>query len=60
MEQDITCIESLDLEISIAYITLGGAREVWTRCPVAINQQRVDAAESEVNRLLDRRLAARS
>ena len=56
MERSMTCIENLDLEISVAYITLGGAREVWTRCPVAENQQRVDAAEAEVNRLLDRRL----
>ena len=57
MDQSFTCIENLDLEISVAYITLGGAREVWTRCPVAENQLRVDAAEAEVNRLLDRRLA---
>jgi hypothetical protein len=57
MDRSITCIENLDLEISIAYLTLGGAREVWSRCPVAENQQRVDAAEAEVNRLLDQRLA---
>jgi hypothetical protein len=57
MDRSITCIENLDLEISIAYITLGGARELWTRCPVGENQQRVDACEAEVNRLLDRRLA---
>jgi hypothetical protein len=57
MDRSITCIENLDLEISIAYITLGGARELWTRGPVGENQQRVDACEAEVNRLLDRRLA---
>ena len=57
MDRSITCIENLDLEISVAYLTLGGARDVWTRCPVAENQQRIDAAEAEVNRLLDRRLA---
>ena len=56
MDHGITCMENLDLEISIAYIALGGAREVWTRCPVADNQRRVDAAEAEVNRLLERRL----
>jgi hypothetical protein len=56
MDRSITCIEDLDLEISIAYLTLGGAREVWSRCPVAENQERVDAAEAEVNRLLDQRL----
>jgi hypothetical protein len=60
MDQSITCIENLDLEISVAYIALGGAREVWNRCPVAGNQERVDAAEAEVNRLLDRRLAVKS
>jgi hypothetical protein len=60
MDRSLSCIENLDLEISVAYITLGGAREVWARCPVAENQQRVDAAESEVNRLLDRRLAVQS
>jgi hypothetical protein len=59
MDPSITCMENLDLEISVAYITLGGAREVWTRCPVSENKQRVDAAEAEVNRLLDRRLAVR-
>jgi hypothetical protein len=57
MDRSITCVENLDLEISIAYLTLGGAREVWSRCPVVENQQRVDAAEAEVNRLLDQRLA---
>ena len=56
MDQSVTCIENLDLEISVAYITLGGARELWARCPVAENQHRVDEAEAEVNRLLDRRL----
>ena len=57
MDHSFTCIENLDLEISVAYITLSGAREVWARSPVVANQQRVDAAEAEVNRLLDRRLA---
>jgi len=57
MERSITCIENLDLEISVAYLTLGVVREVWTRCPVAENQVHVDEAEAEVNRLLDRRFA---
>jgi hypothetical protein len=56
MDRSFSCIENLDLEISVAYITLGGAREVWARSPLVVNQQRVDAAEAEVNRLLDRRL----
>ncbi len=57
MERSITAIENLDLEISVAYLTLGVVREVWIRCPVAENQRRVDEAEAEVNRLLDRRFA---
>jgi hypothetical protein len=57
MDHSFTCIENLDLEISVAYITLGGARELWSRCPDAENQRRVDEAEAEVNRLLERRLA---
>ena len=57
MDRSMTCIENLDLEISVAYLTLGGARDVWTRSPGAENQRRMDAAEAEVNRLLDRRLA---
>jgi hypothetical protein len=57
MDHAMFCIENLDLEISVAYFALAGAREVWTRCPVVENQQRVDEAEAEVNRLLDRRLA---
>ncbi len=57
MDHAMFCIENLDLEISVAYFALGGAREVWARCPVVENQRRVDEAEAEVNRLLDRRLA---
>ena len=57
MDHSITCIENLDLEISVAYITLGEAREVWTRCPIVENRQRVDEAEAGVNQLLERRLA---
>ena len=56
MDHSFSCIENLDLEISVAYITLGGTREIWARCPVAENQRRVDEAEAEVNRLLERRL----
>ena len=57
MDRGIVCIENLDLEISVAYITLAEAREVWTRSPDVENKKRVDEAEAEVNRLLDRRLA---
>ncbi len=57
MDRSSSTVEHLDLEISVAYITLGGARRLWMRCPVAENQQRVDAAEAEVNRLLEQRLA---
>ena len=57
MDPRITCLENLDLEISIAYIALSGAREVWTRCPVPENEHRIAAAQAEVDRLLERRLA---
>jgi hypothetical protein len=57
MDHDMLCIENLDLEISVAFITLGGARELLARCPAVENQRRVDAAEAEVNRLLEQRLA---
>jgi hypothetical protein len=55
----ITTTDELDLEISVAYIALGGARVVWDRSPTGDNARRVDAAEAEVNRQLDARLAAR-
>ena len=56
MSPSITSVDEIDLEISVAYITLGGARNLFNRCPSADNEQRVDEAEAEVNRLLDRRL----
>jgi hypothetical protein len=56
MSPSITSVDELDLEISVAYIALGGARNLFKRCPSADNEQRVDEAEAEVNRLLDRRL----
>ena len=46
----------LDLEISLAYVVVGGARGMWRRCPSAENAQRVEEAEAELDRLLDRRL----
>jgi hypothetical protein len=57
MSPSVTSIDELDLEISVAYIALGGARGVWSRCPSAENERRVDEAEAEVNRLLDQRIA---
>ena len=56
MSPSITSVDELDLEISVAYIALGGARNIFNRCPNADNEQRVGEAEAEVNRLLDRRL----
>jgi hypothetical protein len=58
MSPTVTSFEQLDLEISVAYIALGSARTVRSRCPSAENERRVDAAEAELNRLLDQRLAA--
>ncbi len=55
MSPSITSIDEIDLEISVAYIALGGARGLWDRCPTAENARRVEDAEAEVDRLLDRR-----
>jgi hypothetical protein len=59
MSPSVISIEELDLEISVAYVALGGARGVWNRCPSAENERRVEEAEAEVDRLLDQRLAVR-
>ncbi len=59
MGPSVTSIDELDLEISVAYITLGGARSMLRRCPSAENQRRVDEAVAEVDRLLDERLGIR-
>jgi hypothetical protein len=58
MSASIISVDELDLEISVAYIALGGARQRFLRCPSAENEERVVAAEAEVDRLLDQRLAA--
>jgi hypothetical protein len=57
MSASVTSVDELDLEISVAYIALGGARQRFVRCPSAENEERVAAAEAEVDRLLDQRLA---
>jgi hypothetical protein len=48
----------LDLAISVAYVALSGARQRFDRCPSGENQQRIDEALAEVDRLLDARLTA--
>jgi hypothetical protein len=58
MSPAIVTIDQLDLEISLAHVGVGGARAAFDRCPSAENQQRVDDALAEVDRLLDQRLAA--
>ncbi len=60
MSPTVTTIEEIDLEISVAYIALGGARGVWERCPTADNARRVDEAQAEVDRLLEERFTAQS
>ena len=57
MTRTVTSIETLDLEIAVAYIALGVARSTFTRCPSAENEQRVADAVADVDRLLDARLA---
>lgn len=49
-------LEEIDLEISVAYIALGSARERFARCPSGENADRVAEALGEVDRLLDSRL----
>ena len=52
--------DALDLEISLAFIALGGARGRFDRCPSADNQRLVDEAAAEVDQLLDQRLVLSS
>lgn len=58
MSTTITNLEEIDLDISVAYITLGAARTAYVRCPSGENAHAVDSAESSLNALLDARLAA--
>ncbi|MCW2741588.1 MAG: uncharacterized protein JWR45_2010 [Blastococcus sp.] len=58
MSSSIVTLDQLDIEISLAHIAVGGARGVFGRCPSAENEQRVEEAVAEVDRLLDQRLAA--
>ena len=60
MSPTITTIDEIDLEISVAYIALGGVRGRWERCPTGENARRVDEAQAEVDRLLDERFTAQS
>ena len=58
MTRTVTSIETLDLEIAVAYIALGVARSAATHSPSAENVRRVAEAEADVDALLDRRLTA--
>jgi hypothetical protein len=58
MSPTITSVDEIDLDISVAYIALGGARHAFARCPSAENETRVTEAVADVDRLLDARLAA--
>jgi hypothetical protein len=60
MSPSITTIEEIDLEISVAYISLGGVRVLCDRSPTAENARRLQEAQEEVDRLLDARLLARA
>jgi hypothetical protein len=60
MSPSITTIEEIDLEISVAYITLGGVRVRFDRSPSAENARRLQEAQAEVDRLLDQRLLAQA
>ena len=58
MSPTITSVDEIDLDISVVYIALGGARHAFAHCPSAENEQRVADAVAVVDRLLDARLAA--
>ena len=59
MSTTITSIEEIDLDISVAFITLGAARTAFKRCPSGENASAVDDAERALNAFLDARLATR-
>ena len=59
MSPTVTSVDQIDLEISVAYIALGAARQSFARCPSGGNASAVADAERSVDRLLDARLAAR-
>jgi hypothetical protein len=56
MSPIVTSVDEIDLEFSVAYITLGSARGRFDRCPSGENQRRIDEAAAEMDRLLDQRL----
>ena len=57
MSPTVTSLDQIDLDLSVACIALGVARNGFARCPSAENQRQVDDAEAAVDRLLDARLA---
>ena len=60
MSPNVTSLDQLDLDISLAYIALGAARGVWTRSPTGENARRVTEAAADVDRLLDLRFAVQA
>jgi hypothetical protein len=59
MSPTVTSVDSLDYDISLAFIALGVARSAWSHCPSTENTLRVTEAEHDVDALLDQRLLAR-
>ena len=57
MSPTVTSVDTLDLEIAVAYIALGVARGRAVHCPSADNARLVAEAEAAVDALLDERLA---
>ncbi|MGY1593962.1 hypothetical protein ACI789_01960 [Geodermatophilus sp. SYSU D00965] len=58
MTRTVTSIDTLDLEIAVAYIALGVARSARAHCPSGENDRRVAEAVAAVDALLDERLDA--
>ena len=59
MSPTVTSLEQIDLDISLAFVALGVARNAHARCPSGENAGAVTEAERAVDRLLDARLDTR-
>jgi hypothetical protein len=58
MSPTVTSLDEIDLDISIAFIALGAARNAFAHCPSGENARAVDEAASALDRRLDARLEA--
>ncbi len=59
MSTPVVSLDALDLDLALASVALGVAREMWVHCASAANTRRLEEAQAEVDALLDVRSAAR-